>query len=201
MYDIHCHILPGVDDGSGSITDSLEMAKIAADSGIKAIIATPHCNMPDVFDNFWSCELDRKVSELNSALDSRGIPLTVYTGQEIFAHGDIVGKLRSNELVTLNFSRYVLVEFDFYAHEKFILETVQELVSAGYVPVVAHPERYALYSKSPETAIQLRRAGALVQLNSGSIRGSFGYYPEQAADYFLSNCATPLPYRHHAKNA
>ncbi len=187
MYDIHCHILSGVDDGSGSMTDSLEMAKLAADSGIKAIVATPHCNMPDVFGNYWSYEFDRRVSELNEALSLKRIPLEVYTGQEIFAHGDIVQKLRSNELVTLNFSRYILVEFDFNSHEKYILETVQKTVAAGYVPIVAHPERYALYSDMPEAVRQLRRTGALVQLNSGSIKGSFGYYPAQTADYLLSN--------------
>lgn len=59
MFDIHCHILPGVDDGSGNLNDSIEMAQLAAESGTKGIIATPHCNIPGMFDNYYGAELHR----------------------------------------------------------------------------------------------------------------------------------------------
>ena len=68
MFDIHCHILHGVDDGSGNLSDSLEMAKLAADSGTKAIIATPHCNIPATFDNYWSKDIETKFSALRQAV-------------------------------------------------------------------------------------------------------------------------------------
>lgn len=64
MFDIHCHIIPNVDDGSGNMNDSIEMAQLAADSGVKALAATPHCNVPGMFDNFWSAELENKLALL-----------------------------------------------------------------------------------------------------------------------------------------
>lgn len=187
MFDIHCHIIPCVDDGSGSITDSLEMAELAARSGTCGIIATPHCNMPGVFDNFRSADFDAKVNELNSILSNRNIPVTVYPGQEIFAYGDIVERIKNNELITLNNSRYLLIEFDFSASEQDMLKYLQRITAQGYVPVVAHPERYSVFCEAPEKIGHISCAGALIQVNSGSIQGSFGYYPERAAAYFLKN--------------
>lgn len=187
MFDIHCHILPCVDDGSGSLVDSLEMAALAAESGTSGIIATPHCNIPGVFENFWSAEFDSKVKELNALLMSRNIPVTVYPGQEVFACGDIINRLKDNSLITLNYSRYLLTEFDFDTSEQEMLKTLEMLKAQGYVPVVAHPERYLVFGEQPETIRRIRSVGALVQVNSGSIKGSFGYYPERSASYFLAN--------------
>ena len=84
MIDIHCHILHGVDDGSGNLSDSLEMAKLAADSGTKAIIATPHCNIPATFDNYWGKDIETKFSALRQAVKECGIPVEIYKGQEVF---------------------------------------------------------------------------------------------------------------------
>ena len=91
MFDIHCHILHGVDDGSGNLSDSLEMAKLAADSGTKAIIATPHCNIPATFDNYWSKDIETKFSALRQAVRECGIPVEIYKGQEIFLSKKFIG--------------------------------------------------------------------------------------------------------------
>lgn len=187
MFDIHCHILPCVDDGSGSFVDSLEMAELAAHSGTVGIIATPHCNMPGAFENFWSADFDAKVKQLNDVLIKRNIPLTIYAGQEIFAYGDIVERIKNNELITLNNSRYILVEFDFSVSEREIVNYLQMITAEGYVPIVAHPERYLLFHETPEAIRHIRSVGALVQVNSGSVKGNFGYYPEYTASYFLAN--------------
>ncbi len=187
MFDIHCHILPCVDDGSGSIIDSIEMAQLAVRTGTNGIIATPHCNMPGTPENFWSTDFDAKVKELNGILQSRNIPITVYPGQEIFAYGDIAKRLKRNELITLNNSGYILIEFDFSASEREMLTYIQMITAEGYVPIVAHPERYLIFGENPERIRYIRSAGALVQVNSGSVKGSFGYFPERAASYFLAN--------------
>lgn len=187
MFDIHCHILSCVDDGSGSLNDSIEMAELAARSGTGGIIATPHCNVPGAFENFWSADFDAKVKELNDILLSRNIPITVYPGQEIFAYGGIVERIKNNELITLNNSRYLLVEFDFSVSEREMLKYLQMITAEGYVPIVAHPERYLIFGEIPEIIRNIRSAGALVQLNSSSVTGNFGYYPERAALYFLAN--------------
>ena len=68
MFDIHSHILYGVDDGAGNLSDSVEMAQLAAESGTKGLIATPHCNIPGVFDNYWTAELLEKLSVLRQEL-------------------------------------------------------------------------------------------------------------------------------------
>ena len=85
MVDIHCHILPGVDDGSPSMEDSLEMARMAADSGVTNIIATPHCNLPgDGPKNYRSAALRTGFSRLRQALEQQGIPLGIHPGAGVF---------------------------------------------------------------------------------------------------------------------
>lgn len=187
MYDIHCHIIPYVDDGSGSIIDSVEMASLAAKAGVKAIIATPHSNIPDIFENYWNDSFDQKLLTLNTELSKREIDIKIYPGQEIFYRGDILAKLRSDELITLNKSRYALLEFDFKTPEAEAYSVVKELVSVGYVPIVAHLERYAFAFENSASILKLKKCGALIQLNAQSIIGGFGRYPKLVAEYILEN--------------
>ena len=181
LVDVHCHILHGIDDGAGDLTDSLEMAQLAAENGTKAIFATPHCNMPGFFTNFWNSELEQRLSALQNAVKSRGIELTVYPGQEIYLADGFAQKLKKGELITLNRSRYALVELDFYERENEAYKKIESLVSEGYVPIAAHPERYKFVGENPDAIAKLRRLGALIQLNSGSLRGAFGTTPAKIA--------------------
>ena len=187
LVDIHCHILHSVDDGSGNMTDSLEMAQLAAANGTKAIFATPHCNMPHYFENFWSAELEQKLTDFQKKLDSCELDVRVYCGQEIYLEKGFLQRLRQNELITLNRSRYALVELDFYEHSDDAYKKIAALVSEGYVPVVAHPERYAFVAEDRYAASKLKRFGALLQINSGSLSGDFGTKPKRAADSMLKN--------------
>lgn len=189
MYDIHCHIFPAVDDGSGSINDSVEMARIACLSGIKAIIATPHCNIPGIFENYWNESFDNTLKELNETLALRDVPVTVYKGQEIFTYGDIVSKLKTGNIVTLNGSRYVLLEFDFDTMEADALATVERIKAEGYVPIVAHPERYGFAFENPVSIMKIRSSGGLIQLNSGSIKGAFGLNVQKLSAAILKSGA------------
>lgn len=189
MYDIHCHIFPGVDDGSGSINDSVEMARIAASSGVKAIVATPHCNIPQLFENYWNEDFENMLRKLNETFALKGIPLTVYKGQEVFDYGDVVSHLKNGRLISLNGSRYVLVEFDFDTMEAKALETVEQIRAEGYVPIVAHPERYGFAFENPMSIMKIRSSGGLIQINSGSIRGSFGPNCEKLSSAILKSCA------------
>ncbi len=187
MIDIHCHILHGVDDGSGDITDSLEMAQLAAENGTKAIFATPHCNMPHYFENFWSTQLEQKLSDFQKKLNDRGVDLKVYCGQEIYLEDGFLQLLKQNELITLNRSRYALIELDFYERANEAYKKIAALVSEGYVPVVAHPERYAFVAEDKYAPAKLRQLGALLQINSGSLNGDFGTKPKRAAESILKN--------------
>ena len=107
MIDLHCHILPGLDDGAENLEDSLRMAALAADQGIRRIVATPHC----ITGSAW--EITQNVAMLRQLLEETHIPLQVYPGMEIFGTFDTARLLRQQKLLTLNGSRYPLIEFDF----------------------------------------------------------------------------------------
>ncbi len=198
MYDVHCHILPDSDDGSGSFNDSVEMALAAVKSGSRGIIATPHCNIPDLYENYWCGDFQTKVNKLNEKFKEKGIEVTVYPGQEISTLGedDIASLLLRGDLITLNNSRYPLIEFDFYEREEVALRYIEALKAEGYVPIIAHPERYAFTRFNFESIRKMRSLGALIQVNSGSIRGELGLYAmltakkilrEEAADFIASD--------------
>lgn len=187
MFDIHCHILPGVDDGSGNLSDSIEMAQLAAESGTKGLFATPHCNIPGMFENYRSAELNEKFQKLKNAIIQKNIPIEIYSGQEVFLSMHFEEHLEKGDFITLNGSRYMLTEFDFRIDEKTAISRLGKLVSWGYVPVVAHPERYGFIIENPEVIKKIRSAGGLIQLNSGSLTGDFGRFIQKTADVIARN--------------
>ncbi len=174
MVDIHCHILHGIDDGAENFDISFEMAKLAVESGTTEIIATPHANIPDTDCTNIAAIILEKVKTFNEALDRESVPLKVYTGCEIFAAGDFVKLLKNGKLLTLNNSNYVLVEFDFFEHYASVFMKLEELLSEGLIPVVAHPERYAFVEENGECINAIKNMGCLIQCNKGSITGRFG---------------------------
>lgn len=187
MFDIHCHILPGVDDGSGNMSDSIEMAQLAAESGTKGIIATPHCNIPGMFDNYWCDALADKIRNLQAELNKRNIPVNIYPGQEVFLSKHFEEYLKKGGFITLNNSRYMLTELDFRIDEMSAVSKLKYLVSQGYVPVIAHPERYGFVIENPSVISKLRSEGCLIQLNGGSLMGYFGRYIQKTADLIIRN--------------
>ncbi len=174
MIDVHCHVLCGVDDGAENFEASLQMARQAAEHGTTAIIATPHANIPDAPYEFTCQDILQKVEKFNLALAREGIALTVYPGCEIFGAGEFVKLLKDGKLLTLNNSRYPLVEFDFYEHPASVFMKLEELCSEGFVPIVAHPERYAFVEDDEMSISVLKDMGCLIQCNKGSILGRFG---------------------------
>lgn len=186
MYDIHCHILYGVDDGADSLSEAVEMLRRAYEGGTVAVAATPHSNVPKLYENSWNSGLEKKLEELRKALEHANIPLELYRGQEIFCCGSFIEKLKSGELITLNGSRYPLVEFRFDERAEDVYKKLGLLIAEGYVPVVAHPERYRFVAESPEAAKRLKAMGCLLQINKGSILGKFGAEVKAIAHTILS---------------
>lgn len=177
MVDIHCHILPCVDDGSGSLDDSIKMLKIAAMGGTKEIVATPHS---DFYINKEKITLENKqkaFSLLNQAIKENDIPIKLYMGEEVFIEESTVESLNSKKNLTINSTAYVLTEFDFHEDFSYILQSIDELVSNGYIPIIAHPERYRCIYSEKDNAFILKEKGVLLQLNSTSILG----YDKRAA--------------------
>lgn len=176
MIDLHSHILPELDDGAQSLQESLAMARMAVDSGVTTMVATPHCvdddQSRDVYD---ACQL------LQEALQESGIPLNLLLGMEIFGTPDTARLLREGKLFTLNGSHYPLIEFSFHSsgeEETWILHNV---CRAGFRPIVAHPERYAYVRNDPQILNDWLRMGCLLQVNRGSLLGRFGRYAQKMA--------------------
>lgn len=192
MFDLHCHILPGVDDGAEEMTEAVEMAVMAAAGGTKGIAATPHANLPGVETGYWTPDMLEKVNLLQRILEQRGIPIQLYTAQEIFLTEDVPVLLQSGRLLTINRTQYVLTETDFQAEAGHTLQMLQQLRNAGYVPVLAHPERYVFVLEEPEVIVQLKRIGCLLQVNQGSLLGSFGAGVQKMAHYMCRKRLTDL---------
>lgn len=186
MVDIHCHILNGVDDGSGCLSESVEMARIACESGTRVIVATPHTNIPGSEVYPWGDVLKKRLAALNEKLKAERIPLTLCPGQEVYYHGDVVALLKRGEITTLNGSRYLLIEFNFSASLNTILDACEVLSVIGIVPVVAHPERYDSLQENEDEVYRLKKkTGCLLQLNCGSLFGAFGQSAQRAAHGML----------------
>lgn len=174
MVDIHCHILPGFDDGSDNIEESVRMARIAADNGTTAIIATPHSNIPDSYQNYCDRHYVDAFKALKARLKQEKIPLRIYPGHEIFAADNIVDMINQKKLLTLSGSDYPLIEFPFKERSDTVYSTLGQLVAEGFTPIVAHPERYAFVAEDEFAPTRLKDIGCLLQINKGSLKGSFG---------------------------
>ncbi len=170
MFDIHCHILPGVDDGADILADTLKMAEIAVAGRCSGLVCTPHYR-PD--SDYEYKMLPLVVKKLGELVARHGIKLALYPGQEIFLDDRSCDMLLSGELLTINGSVYPLVEFAFEGAERQAFRLLDRLVTHGFVPVVAHPERYDFISKRG-AAEELRAMGCVLQLNKGSFKGAFG---------------------------
>ncbi len=187
MVDIHCHILPGLDDGAGNMSDAIEMAELAVSSGIKSIIATPHCNIPGGYHNYWGLSLEDDIRLLQEKIQSRNIDLRIYHGQEVFLASGFAQMLHQGKLITLNESRYMLVEFDLNENADIAYRKLQQVLAEGCIPIVAHPERYGFVIEQTEAIYRMKDLGALLQVNRGSIKGAFGRIPMKKAMDILSS--------------
>lgn len=184
MIDIHTHILPGVDDGSKSIEMSLEMARQAVETGVDTVICTPHC-MPGIYNNYASGSLEERFQLLRQALHETGIPLHIRKGMEVLAVREIGDLLEDKKLWTLNDSKYLLTEFSFDENPEYCDEALEEIIGKGYVPIVAHPERYYFVQESPQIVYEWYQKGYGIQLNKGSLLGNFGRREKATGDRLL----------------
>lgn len=171
IWDIHSHILPGIDDGASDMEESLEMLRQASAQGITDVIATPHYShryrnaCPDRI-----MDLCRKLQKMaDEELDT---PVCIRAGQEIMYTEETAVLLREGRLLTLADSRYVLVEFLPSVPYSYIYQAVRELTMNGYVPVLAHAERYACLREA-ERMQEIRGQGGRIQLNTRSIGGKW----------------------------
>ncbi|MBQ7943440.1 MAG: hypothetical protein IJ326_05185 [Lachnospiraceae bacterium] len=175
FVDMHCHILPGVDDGAMDVAQSQKMLRMAAKEGICEIVTTPHYKASKSRKNVSSTKVKQLVEELQQWLDNENIPIHLYTGNEILYNYEIDNLLEAHNVCSLADSFYVLIEFSPKDEYTYIKNGVQKVLMAGYVPLIAHIERYDALRKRTERIEELIEMGAYMQVNAGSITGRGGW--------------------------
>lgn len=182
MIDLHCHILPGLDDGAFSLDESLLMAQAAYESGTRGICCTPHSG------RYSKQQLLSAFTRFKGALADRHLPLKIFLGQEIYLTSNYEKQIRDVKEgypLTINDTLYLLIEFDPQAHSRMLTDAISLLRAEGYLPIVAHPERYGAVIEDPALGGRLKDAGALLQINKGSLKGAFGQGALNTASYLL----------------
>lgn len=184
MIDIHCHILPDLDDGAADLRESMAMARIAAASGTTHIIATPHFPGEEASLALLPKLLNR-YDKLLSAIARENLPLTLAPGAEILCLPETAHLAKQNRLPTLGETNYLLCEFYFNEVPAYMNEMLRHLADCGYRVVVAHPERYEALQRNPSLAADWFARGYVLQLNKGSCSGAFGTRVQKTALHLL----------------
>lgn len=165
--DVHTHILPGVDDGSQDMEETVRMLKLASEQEIRTIIATPHYIAGR--DNTPASQLEAIRDQVQAQADQWNI--NIYLGNELYYSESILEALKAKEALTLADSRYVLVEFSVRDTYERIFKGLKELVYGGYAPILAHVERYQALYKRADLISELVKLGCYIQMNAESLLG------------------------------
>lgn len=190
MIDLHSHILPGIDDGSKSLEMSLEMARIAVNDGITMMACTPHIYPGLYMNNAAGIVAARDA--LQSELDQHGIPLKLTTGADVHLVPGLLEGLRAGAVPSLHNTRYVLLEPSHHVAPPRFAESVFQLVAAGYVPVITHPERLTWVEDNFQVFVDLTRQGAWMQVTAGALTGMFGPRAKYWGEKFLGDGLTHI---------
>ena len=171
MIDIHAHILTEIDDGASSFEESVAMLYEARKAGFSGIVCTPH-----YMQQFYERDVNyvsNKLQELE--VDAKRVGVHLYQGNEIYISNEICKFINDKKVTTINNSRYLLIESSLDNNPtKNYIEIIQEIVKNGYIPIIAHPERYPYIQKDIKFAKDLLNKGALLQANFASIDGYYG---------------------------
>jgi protein-tyrosine phosphatase len=181
FVDIHCHILPGLDDGSPDMATSIAMARIAVADGTTAVVATPHWLedehevTPDV--------IRQVVRDLQAELDQQNITLAIYPGCEALICPDLPRRVQQGDVMTVaDHSRYLLMELPFEDLPTYVDDVIFKLQVQGITPILAHVERYAFVQRDHALPVKWSERGVLLQVNADSLARGRGREYETAQD-------------------
>lgn len=184
MVDLHCHILPGIDDGAKNEKDFFDMINIAIKDGISLIITTPHHSRH--FTNKISDVRDM-VKRYNEILSEKNLNIKLVAGQEVHIRSNLIEMLDNGDIQPIENTNYMLIEFPFDKLPSYAIDIIYELRVRGIIPIIAHPERYT-YVMNDETLLNdFIREGCLFQINAISLRGDFGKKVKATADKLVKN--------------
>lgn len=167
-FDIHSHILPGVDDGAKDINMTMKMIDEAYSQGVRTMVATPHYYPGH--NNKSKAHIEKIYEEVSSVIKEKYSDFTLLLGNEIYYKDEVVEKLKNKEIFTLADTRYVLLEFPVMADYRYLYDAVQKCVNNGFYPVLAHIERYRCLYKNEDKVSELVKAGAYMQVNAENFK-------------------------------
>lgn len=183
MRDLHCHLLPGVDDGSKSMESTVEMLKQAKDAGVTDIMFTPHYILDSRFMSNKKANLE--IIEPIIKYAKENFDINIFLGNEVYCSMEMLDLYKCKEISTLNDSRYMLIEIPMYSKINNLKSIFFELISSGIIPILAHPERYTSYYKDFDFFHELRKMGVLLQINYASLLGTYGKKAKKMAQELL----------------
>ncbi|NIL97068.1 MAG: hypothetical protein GTO53_05925 [Planctomycetales bacterium] len=183
FVDIHCHLLPGIDDGARDWDESLAMAELAVADGVQTILCTPH--QLGSYRQNTAADVRQRVRQLDALLRERQIPLNVLPGADVRIEPDLVAELQADRVLTLgDQGRHVLLELP---HDLYLPldPLVEALRGVGLQSILSHPERNQGILRQPSLLTQLVSAGCLMQVTAGSLLGTFGPSVQQFSQKIL----------------
>lgn len=182
--DIHSHLIPGIDDGPESMEQSVELIRSMYNLGYKKFITTPHIMM-DYFKNTPDI-INKRIAELRKAINEAQIPVTVEAAAEYLLDEGFVKKFHARELLTFG-KKYILVEISFYFPPESLFQTLFDLKLEGYIPILAHPERYGYWHHNFEQYITLKDREILFQINLPSLTGYYSHEVRKITEQLIDN--------------
>jgi protein-tyrosine phosphatase len=183
LIDLHSHILPGLDDGSPDMGTSLDMARVAVADGIVVMACTPHI-MPGLYDN-RPCDIRTGVQNFQQKLLEADIAMQVVAGCDGHMRPDFIQGLKSDQILTINKSRYVLFEPPHSVTPPRLEELLFNIMASGFLPILTHPERLKWIETNFSIIERLSAAGVWMQITAGSLTGHFGQRPKYWAEKML----------------
>lgn len=190
MLDLHCHMLPGVDDGAPDLETALAMARIAHGDGIRTVACTPHI-YPGMYDN-TAPGIRAAIAQFQSKLDDAGIELKLVEGADVHLDTDLAGAIRADRVPTIAGSRYLLLEPPHHVAPPGFEQRVFELMTAGITPVITHPERLSWVEDHYDLFLRLVDRGAWMQVTAGALTGRHGRRPKYWGEKFVGEGKTHL---------
>lgn len=185
MVDIHSHILPGIDDGSKSMEETMEMLKLTEADGIKTIVATSHFYR-GYYENKWS-DIKKLVEKVKTRAKKEDIDLDIISGQEVMLDDHTLESYRNGEIGCMEGTDYMLVELPMMNMPRGAMDIIYELEIRGVHPILAHPERYRYIIDNPSKINEFLDEKCLIQINTGSITGIFGKKVKNTASILIKN--------------
>lgn len=183
MYDLHAHILPGLDDGPKTADVTLEMARVAAENGTKVILATPH--RKDVTEESSVGHVRNLIANMNARIQEQGTNLSLVLGMENHLDVDLPHEIEAGRALPMNGSQYILIEMPFFGRPDWIEGTLAKVQALGLIPVLAHPERIQAFQEDVELLVGFINQGMLSQITAGSLLGAWGNEVEEFTNALL----------------